>query len=147
MKWHEALKHWNESKKKIDASHVWAIPRRGTPEHADVLEIIQKAKESSNKPDISDFMKGTHSKKEKELAAPRKFTLAQIMDYVQGVAKTADLKKIWAAILALDPELSEFKVTTRPKLVSAIRDSAMINPDVGPLVADMLRPKLIEFYG
>ena len=50
MTWFQALKQWNESKKKIDASHVWAIPRRGTPEHSAVHEIMRKAKEPAKEP-------------------------------------------------------------------------------------------------
>jgi hypothetical protein len=43
MKWHEALSVWNRSKKEIDASHVWAVPRKGTPEYRAVYNIILRA--------------------------------------------------------------------------------------------------------
>ena len=39
MKWHEALKQWNAHKKTINAAHVFALPRKGTPEHAEVKAI------------------------------------------------------------------------------------------------------------
>ena len=58
MTWFQALKQWNESRKKIDASHVWAIPRRGTPEHAAVHEIMRKAKEPARKPEAPGKSKG-----------------------------------------------------------------------------------------
>jgi hypothetical protein len=44
MKYFEALKIWNHIHKELDERHVWAIPRKGTPEHADVLSIIHRAK-------------------------------------------------------------------------------------------------------
>lgn len=44
MKWHEALTVWNRTKKEIDASHVWAVPRKGTSEYRDVYNIIIRAK-------------------------------------------------------------------------------------------------------
>jgi hypothetical protein len=44
MKWHDALSVWNRSKKDIDASHVWAVPRKGTQEYRDVYNIILRAK-------------------------------------------------------------------------------------------------------
>jgi hypothetical protein len=36
----EALRIWNEHRKTIDPSHVWAMPRRGTPEHTLVRKIM-----------------------------------------------------------------------------------------------------------
>jgi hypothetical protein len=39
MTYHLALKEWNSHRKTIDPSHVWAMPRKGTPEHTQVLEI------------------------------------------------------------------------------------------------------------
>ena len=39
MKWHEAVKIWNSHQFKINAKHVYAMPRRGTPEHAEVKKI------------------------------------------------------------------------------------------------------------
>ena len=44
MKWHDALSVWNRTKKEIEASHVWAVPRKGTPEYRDVYNIILRAK-------------------------------------------------------------------------------------------------------
>jgi len=44
MKWHEALKRWNAHHKSINPAHVFALPRRGTPEHAEVMKIIADSK-------------------------------------------------------------------------------------------------------
>lgn len=50
MKWQEALKIWNGHHKTINPTHVWAMPRKGTPEHAQV-----KAIQSGVMPDHSTF--------------------------------------------------------------------------------------------
>lgn len=39
MTYQVALKEWNSHRKRIDPTHVWALPRKGTPEHTQVLEI------------------------------------------------------------------------------------------------------------
>ena len=39
MSYAAALKVWNGHRKQIDPSHVWALPRKGTPEHTMVLSI------------------------------------------------------------------------------------------------------------
>ena len=44
MRWIEALKVWNRTKKDIDPSHCWCTPRKGTPEHKDVMNIIANAR-------------------------------------------------------------------------------------------------------
>ena len=46
MKWHEALKQWNAHKKSINPAHVFALPRKGTPEHAEVVAIQKPVKKS-----------------------------------------------------------------------------------------------------
>lgn len=44
MRWVEALKLWNEHKKSVSGSHVWCVPRKGTPEHAEVLRHMKGGK-------------------------------------------------------------------------------------------------------
>ena len=46
LKWHEALKQWNAHKKSINPAHVFALPRKGTPEHAEVVAIQKPVKKS-----------------------------------------------------------------------------------------------------
>jgi len=41
MSWGQALKAWNSHRKTIDPAHVWAMPRKGTPEHQQVLSVQQ----------------------------------------------------------------------------------------------------------
>lgn len=40
MKWFEAVKKWNEQKRTVNTAHVWAMPRKGTAEHAEVSAIM-----------------------------------------------------------------------------------------------------------
>jgi hypothetical protein len=40
MTWMSALKKWNAHHKSININHVWMVPRKGTPEHADVMNIV-----------------------------------------------------------------------------------------------------------
>jgi hypothetical protein len=44
MTYAAALKIWNEHKRNIDPAHVYAMPRKGTPEHAEVQEIRKTGK-------------------------------------------------------------------------------------------------------
>lgn len=44
LKWSEALKQWNAHKKTINPAHVFALPRKGTPEHAEVVAIQNPVK-------------------------------------------------------------------------------------------------------
>ena len=39
MRYAEAVKVWNSHKKSVNPAHVYALPRKGTPEHAHVLHI------------------------------------------------------------------------------------------------------------
>lgn len=39
MRYVEALRIWNNHRKRIDPAHVWALPRKGTPEHGLVKSI------------------------------------------------------------------------------------------------------------
>jgi hypothetical protein len=65
--WIDALKTWNEHKKKIDASHVWAVPRRGTPEHEAVSRIMRDRKSLAERKKKMDAAKpGKAEKEEKE---------------------------------------------------------------------------------
>ena len=41
MKWTDALKVWNERKGK-HAGQMWCVPKRGTPQHAEVMKIMRK---------------------------------------------------------------------------------------------------------
>jgi len=45
MTWIAAVKQWNEGKAK------WSMPRKGTPEHAEVMAIMEKHKGASKTPD------------------------------------------------------------------------------------------------
>jgi hypothetical protein len=47
MRWTEALKIYNRTKKDVNPSHVWVVPRKGTPEHKDVMNIIINARPAS----------------------------------------------------------------------------------------------------
>jgi len=51
MRWHQALKVWNAHHKSINPAHVFALPRRGTPEHAEVMKIINDSKPAAAKPE------------------------------------------------------------------------------------------------
>lgn len=55
MKYHEALKTWNAHKKTVNPAHGWFVPRKGTPEHTEVL-MIQKGtspdRAVGDKPDL-----------------------------------------------------------------------------------------------
>jgi len=44
MKWIEALKFWNNERQHTDAGHMWCVPRKGTPEHAEVIAIMKRNK-------------------------------------------------------------------------------------------------------
>jgi hypothetical protein len=50
IKYHPALKMWNEHHKTINAAHVWAIPRKGTAEHAQVRLIMMTGQLPANVP-------------------------------------------------------------------------------------------------
>ena len=39
MRWAQAVKIWNAHKKTVNASHVYCLPKKGTPEHAHVKHI------------------------------------------------------------------------------------------------------------
>ena len=39
MRWAEAVKIWNQHKKSINPSHIYALPKKGTPEHAHAKHI------------------------------------------------------------------------------------------------------------
>jgi hypothetical protein len=41
MKWTDALKIWNDRKGK-HAGQMWCVPKRGTPQHAEVMKIMRK---------------------------------------------------------------------------------------------------------
>ena len=41
MKWTDALKVWNDRKGK-HAGQMWCVPKRGTPQHAEVMKIMRK---------------------------------------------------------------------------------------------------------
>lgn len=82
MKWHEALKRWNAHHKTINPAHVFALPRRGTPEHAEVMKIINDSKPVAAKPEApkkegmpksvaEEFLKGVEERRKKvEAEAP-----------------------------------------------------------------------------
>lgn len=40
MKWYEALRLWNSEKKKVSTTHAWIIPRKGSPEHEEVVHLM-----------------------------------------------------------------------------------------------------------
>ena len=42
MKWLEALKAWNAKMTKKNKSHKWKMPKKGTPEHAQVKKMMGK---------------------------------------------------------------------------------------------------------
>jgi hypothetical protein len=47
MRWIDALRHWNAHHKSVNTAHVWATPRKGTAEHAEVKAIMDY-----HKPDV-----------------------------------------------------------------------------------------------
>ncbi len=42
-----ALKAWNAHHKTINPAHVWAVPRKGTPEHAQVVAFMEVPTQSA----------------------------------------------------------------------------------------------------
>lgn len=71
MRWAEAVKIWNTHKKTVNPSHVYCLPRKGTPEHAHVKHI-----QSGGKPD--EFHHKIESKPEAKPAPkmePKKFVV------------------------------------------------------------------------
>lgn len=40
LRWVDALRIWNAHHKSVNPSHVWMVPRRDTPEHAQVKAVM-----------------------------------------------------------------------------------------------------------
>jgi hypothetical protein len=60
MRWIEGLKIWNARK-----GGAWCVPRRGTPEHAEVKAIMAEGKESRQKAEIEEEFRAAPPKKVK----------------------------------------------------------------------------------
>ena len=85
MKWQEALKLWNSHHKTINPAHVWAMPRKGTPEHAQV-KVIQ----SGVMPDQATFKEAVKA----ILAGTKKADMAK---QIKAENKRAKAKKAAAS--------------------------------------------------
>ena len=68
--WIDALKTWNATKKKVDASHVWAVPRRGTPEHEAVRRIMRDRMSLAERKKKMDAAKSGKTEKGEEDRKP-----------------------------------------------------------------------------
>jgi hypothetical protein len=66
MKWIEALKHYNAGKK------MYCIPKKGTPEHAEVLAIMGGAKPEEHKEEHKEEMPAPAEAPKRGRGRPRK---------------------------------------------------------------------------
>ena len=57
MKWLEALKAWNAKMTKKNKSHKWKMPKKGTPEHAQVKKMMGKAAKPAKPSKSKDIQK------------------------------------------------------------------------------------------
>ena len=60
LRWVEALRIWNAHHKSVNPTHVWMVPRKNTPEHAQVKEIMVTRQPPKSKK-ASPEMKAKHS--------------------------------------------------------------------------------------
>jgi hypothetical protein len=90
MKYHEALKMWNAHKKTINAAHVWALPKKGTAEHSEVLEI-QKSGAPLGTKERSERLERATAKKRVQKALLQAVFKKRVK---KAEAKKADDKKV-----------------------------------------------------
>ena len=60
MNWIEALKKWNSGRPK------WMMPKKGTPEHAEVMAMVTPKKSDHNEMHEKEAEKGKKDSKHKE---------------------------------------------------------------------------------
>jgi hypothetical protein len=88
MRWATAVKQWNEHKKSVNPAHVYCLPRKGTPEHAEVSKLM-----ASHKKDVSKMeaaKPSTSSKEEPKGGASggeKKMPRAVLEEYLAGFEK------------------------------------------------------------
>jgi hypothetical protein len=94
MKWAEAVKVWNTHKKSVNPSHVYCLPRKGTPEYDHVKHIQGGGDAASYKKKKAPKNEIVEAKvvKEKKTKAPKKDLKAEIEEKKAQVVEVA--KKI-----------------------------------------------------
>lgn len=106
MKWAHAVKLWNAHGKVYNPRHVYAIPRKGTPEHADVKHIQEHEELPS------------HLKKKGPFPAE---ALAQLKKHAEESAARRDA----AGSKAVEPKTTEPKAK-KPEAKKPKRDMSKI---------------------
>lgn len=103
MRWAEAVKIWNTHKKSVNASHVYCLPRKGTPEHAHVKHI-----QAGGAPDKFEHAAAPKAPAEK-MEAPKKFVFKKkaekeadkkLKEDVEVMGEKAKRKKVRAFLMA-----------------------------------------------
>ena len=114
MKWVEALKLWNEHHKKVNTAHTWMIPRKDTPEHAQVKEIMSRGGLPSAL-QTKTVKEGKTSISGEEYAALPKAEQAKVRAYMSYAAQEPAAAKSRATALE---KLREVERTTKARNVS-----------------------------
>lgn len=96
MRWIEALKVWNTTKRECNPAHVWCTPRRDTPEHKEVKEIMERAKPEAVEARNVERRKDTLSRLRAEEAK------SKVRNYERRKEAEAVLKLVMEALKAKD---------------------------------------------
>ncbi|AIW01866.1 MAG: hypothetical protein YSLV5_ORF08 [Yellowstone Lake virophage 5] len=117
MRWVDALKQWNAHHKSVNTAHVWMVPRKGTAEHAEVKEIMERVKPANvekenvarREKSIAQLREATKNMKpgrpperdyEAENVARRATSIAQLREATKGMKPgvredTAKIAEMW----------------------------------------------------
>ena len=91
MNWIEALKKWNSGRPK------WMMPKKGTPEHAEVMAMVTPKKSDHNEKEAEKGKKDSkHKEEEKKMETPRKVKIynpADDFDHLDKVMESMRKKK------------------------------------------------------
>ena len=124
MKWVEALKVWNEKK-----GGKWCVPRKGSPEHAEVMKIIGSEKKPAEKKEVS-----VKPAEKKPIA--KKPTREQVLKAMEEYKQKKESEKAKKA--DLERKLVKIKEYKEKKVKAAeARAKVGANPDVMRKILEM----------